>query len=952
MVSLVLAGVAANAQTLPYSENFSDTTYEDAVETTAAWVPGGLRLPTGVPLTGSLSGTTPVELILSTFETRAIALADMDGDGDLDLIDAGSGRNGVQLNNGNGFFGGRTITPNPGATNTRSVATGDVNRDGYIDFVTANFIGRSRVYINVGTTGKAFLIYDISNQNRQATSIALADLDGDGFLDAIQGNTASQENLLFINTRDPLTPFGASGSAGVILGSVAEDTRHIVTGDLDNDNDIDIVFLNGSSGNQLNRVLMNNGGNPLTFTESAIGVSPADIGDSRHGALGDLNDDGFLDLVVVNEQDGEASKIYFNDGSGTQDSSPFTIAATDFTVVGPPTTPVGASGVSLADPDNDGDLDILLVNSSTDFRNSVYVNDGTGSFGAAVFVGTSGQDGLVLTEGAVSTSSAVGDINGDGALDWVIGNQVAAPSGPQQNMSFDNEAIAGAGTPQQQLTAHATSLPIDSTTTVTSVKLSPSPSTTAVGARFHNDVEYWVTGNASSEIWTRIMPDGRPVAIVGTTGVRWRADLKANSPFRATSLSLDQLDIINNLTGPVVATGYPDTRVNQGDDTTGLPISGSITDTDGDTVYYTVTGLPTGTGLSIDTLTGDISGTPTLADVTASPVTVTVAATDGAIVATDDFTLTALNAHFTSTPVTAATEDVAYTYNITAADPDLDALNILAPTLPAWLTFTDNGDGTASLVGTPTVAEVGDHPVSLQVTDGGFTDTQDFTITVASVNDAPVFTSTPLTAATEDTAYSYTATTTDPDLDAVAITAPTLPAWLTFTDNGDGTATLTGMPAGAEVGDHAVQLLANDGTAAPVQQDFTITVVAAADAPTITLNGNASVSIVEGTAYTDAGATASDPQDGDLTAQIVVDNPVDSDTPGTYTVTYTVQDSAGNQAQAQRTVTVTAAPPPPPPPPPPPSGGGGGSLGFAELLVFGLALLGVGTRRRRTRRVR
>ena len=108
-------------------------------------------------------------------------------------------------------------------------------------------------------------------------------------------------------------------------------------------------------------------------------------------------------------------------------------------------------------------------------------------------------------------------------------------------------------------------------------------------------------------------------------------------------------------------TGYPDTRVIQGDDTTGLPISGSFSDSDGDTVYYTVTGLPTGTGLSIDSLTGDISGTPTLADVTASPVTVTVAATDGAIVATDDFTLTALNVYFTSTPVTTATEDAAYT---------------------------------------------------------------------------------------------------------------------------------------------------------------------------------------------------------------------------------------------------------------------------------------------------
>ena len=107
---------------------------------------------------------------------------------------------------------------------------------------------------------------------------------------------------------------------------------------------------------------------------------------------------------------------------------------------------------------------------------------------------------------------------------------------------------------------------------------------------------------------------------------------------------------------------------------------------------------------------------------------------------------------------------------------------------------------------------------------------------------------------------------------------------------------------------------------------------AAADGPVITLNGNASTTTTVGQPYNDAGATASDLQDGDLTDSIVVHNPVDTGQAGIYTITYTVEDTAGNTAQAQRTVTVQAAPPPPVS-----SGGGGGSVGLAELLALAMA---------------
>lgn len=85
-----------------------------------------------------------------------------------------------------------------------------------------------------------------------------------------------------------------------------------------------------------------------------------------------------------------------------------------------------------------------------------------------------------------------------------------------------------------------------------------------------------------------------------------------------------------------------------------------------------------------------------------------------------------------SAPVENATEGAAYEYMIHSTDPDGDALFIDATTLPDWLTFTDNGDGTATLSGMPVYGDVGAHDVVIEVTDGEFTVQQSFTIDVAA----------------------------------------------------------------------------------------------------------------------------------------------------------------------------------------------------------------------------
>ncbi len=104
---------------------------------------------------------------------------------------------------------------------------------------------------------------------------------------------------------------------------------------------------------------------------------------------------------------------------------------------------------------------------------------------------------------------------------------------------------------------------------------------------------------------------------------------------------------------------------------------------------------------------------------------------------------------------------------------------------------------------------------------------------VTPVNAAPTITSSALTTATEDSAYSYTFTGSDVDSgDSLTLSAPTLPVWLSFDP---ATGILSGTPSNAEVGPHTVVLRVNDGTV-NVDQGFILTVANTNDAPAIVNN--------------------------------------------------------------------------------------------------------------------
>ena len=197
---------------------------------------------------------------------------------------------------------------------------------------------------------------------------------------------------------------------------------------------------------------------------------------------------------------------------------------------------------------------------------------------------------------------------------------------------------------------------------------------------------------------------------------------------------------------------------------------------------------------------------------------------------------------FTGAPVTAAVEDAQYTWAVTTDHPDAGAvLAITAPTLPAWLALVDHGDGTATLSGTPTNADVGPHAVVLRVTDGdGAYSDLSFGVTVANTNDPPSFTSTPPAEVVEDALFTYEIATDDDDrrapgvAEALSIVAVgELPGWLTLADHGDGTATLSGTPHNDDPDSNPVVLRVVDKSGAPGTQSFSITVTGRNDAPAV-----------------------------------------------------------------------------------------------------------------------
>jgi Bacterial Ig-like domain (group 3)/Immunoglobulin domain/Putative Ig domain len=317
------------------------------------------------------------------------------------------------------------------------------------------------------------------------------------------------------------------------------------------------------------------------------------------------------------------------------------------------------------------------------------------------------------------------------------------------------------------------------------------------------------------------------------------------------------------------------------------------------------------------TFTDNGNGTATLAGTPASgtggtyPITIT-AANGVSPDATQSFTLTIDQAP-SITSSDAATFDAgsAGSFTVTTGGLPHAALSE-SGALPSGVTFTDNGNGTATLAGTPASGTGGSYPITITAANGVSPDaTQSFTLTV---HQAPAITSANATTFSAGTAGSFTVTTTG--------SAPTtlsesgaLPAGVTFTDNGNGTATLAGTPASGTGGSYPITITAANGVSPDATQSFTLTVhqapsITSSNAATFDSGAAGTFTVTTGgfphAALSESGALPSGvtfTDNGDGTASLAGTTTAS----GTYPITITADNGVSPAATQSFTLIVTTA---------------------------------------------
>jgi hypothetical protein len=303
--------------------------------------------------------------------STSVAIGDVDGDGDLDVVvgnadyHAPAGLpNRVYLNRGDATFVAAPTALPQNDDPTLAVALADVDGDGDLDLACAND-GPNRLYVNDGTGrfGEAPPA-SFPPGAASSTAIVLADCDGDGDLDMLVGNHG--QNRFYSNDGH-----GAFTDRTPTALPVRDDlTTAAVATDIDEDGDLDIVstgYVPGITPRSVNRVDVNDGTG--VFTEMVGSPLPADPGAHRGKsvAAGDLDQDGDADLVIGNE--GE-NQVLLGAGSGA------------FAPVRPPDLPAPSGYIlsnAAGDVDGDGDLDVVIAY-WFETVDRLFLNRGDGTF--------------------------------------------------------------------------------------------------------------------------------------------------------------------------------------------------------------------------------------------------------------------------------------------------------------------------------------------------------------------------------------------------------------------------------------------------------------------------------------------------------------------------------------------------------------------------------------------
>ena len=257
-------------------------------------------------------------------------LVDVDGDGDLDFFNTGdqggSGFQGIaQLftNDGSGTFTLVAGTPFPGVESAASEFA-DIEGDGDLDLILTGSISGGRIahlYLNDGT-GTFTLDASQPFKDVSVGDVIIEDLDGDSDLDVIISgyNTAAEARIAEVYKNNGANPavftiFTASPAFALAAGTpfIGGNAGTVDFFDVDNDGDMDVLLsgYENSSPNRNTRLYSNDGDGNFTeeTSETITGINNADI------AIGDIDGNLTKDIVIVGYSNIRIAELYRNSGA-------------------------------------------------------------------------------------------------------------------------------------------------------------------------------------------------------------------------------------------------------------------------------------------------------------------------------------------------------------------------------------------------------------------------------------------------------------------------------------------------------------------------------------------------------------------------------------------------------------------------------------------------------------
>ena len=282
---------------------------------------------------------------------------DDDGDGDLDILSGSEADYSIAWyeNCGASDPSCSAAADATSADGAKDVHVADLDGDGDLDIVSASYVDDTIAwYENDGAADPSFTAANIATSADGAWHVHVADMDGDGDLDIVSASQADDTIAWYENdgASDP------TWSAADIATS-ADYATSVYVADMDGDGDLDIF-----SASYLDDTIAwyeNDGASEPTWSAANIATS-ADAARGVHVA--DMDGDGDLDIVSASTGD-DTIAWYENDGA----------ANPSFTAADIATSADGARGVSVADMDGDGDMDIVSA-SDNDDTIAWYENDG------------------------------------------------------------------------------------------------------------------------------------------------------------------------------------------------------------------------------------------------------------------------------------------------------------------------------------------------------------------------------------------------------------------------------------------------------------------------------------------------------------------------------------------------------------------------------------------------